>query len=95
MAAFLFGLIHGFGFASVLSDLGLPKGSLALSLVSFNLGVEVGQLAIVSMFLPMAYGLRKSWTYQRMVLVCGSLAIAGLACAWLIERTFDLKLIPL
>jgi hypothetical protein len=95
LVAFLFGLIHGFGFATVLSDLGLPKGSLALSLVSFNLGVEIGQLAIVAVFLPLAYGLRKSWTYQRLVLVSGSLGIATLACAWLIERTFDLKLIPL
>ena len=95
LVAFLFRLIHGFGFASVLSDLGLPRGSLALSLVSFNLGVEVGQLAIVAMFLPLAYGLRKSWTYQRLVLVSGSLGIATLACAWLIERAFDLKLIPL
>jgi len=94
LVAFLFGLIHGFGFASVLSDLGLPKGSLALSLVSFNLGVEVGQLAIVATFLPLAYGLRKSWTYQRLVLVSGSLGIAMLACAWLIERTLDLKLLP-
>jgi hypothetical protein len=95
LVAFLFGLIHGFGFATVLSDLGLPKGSLALSLVSFNLGVEVGQLAIVAMFLPLAYGLRKSWTYQRLVLVSGSLCIAALACAWLIERALDLKLLPL
>jgi hypothetical protein len=94
LVAFLFGLIHGFGFASVLSDLGLPKGSLALSLVSFNLGVEVGQLAIVAMFLPLAYGLRKSWTYQRLILVSSSLGIAALACAWLIERTLDVKLIP-
>jgi len=93
--AFLFGLIHGFGFASVLSDLGLPKGSLALSLVSFNLGVEVGQLAIVAIFLPLAYGLRNSWAYQRLVLVSGSLGIAALALAWLIERTLDLKLLPL
>jgi len=95
LVAFLFGLIHGFGFASVLSDLGLPRGALALSLVSFNLGVEVGQLAIVAMFLPLAYGLRKSWTYQRLVLVSGSLGIATLACAWLIERALDLKLLPL
>ncbi len=95
VVAFLFGLIHGFGFASVLNDLGLPKGSLALSLVSFNVGVEIGQLAIVAMFLPLAYGLRKSWTYQRLVLVSGSLGIATLASTWLIERALDLKLIPL
>lgn len=95
LVAFLFGLIHGFGFASVLSDLGLPKESLVLSLVSFNLGVEVGQLAIVGIFLPLAYGLRNSWTYQRLVLVSASLGIAALAFAWLIERALDLKLIPL
>ena len=95
LVAFLFGLIHGFGFATVLSDLGLPKGSLALSLVSFNLGVEAGQLAIVAIFLPLAYYLRNSWTYQRLVLVTGSLGIAALAFAWLIERALDLKLLPL
>lgn len=95
LVAFLFGLIHGFGFASVLGDLGLPKESLALSLVSFNLGVEVGQLAIVGIFLPLAYGLRNSWTYQRLVLMSASLGIAALAFAWLIERALDLKLIPL
>jgi hypothetical protein len=95
LVAFLFGLIHGFGFASVLSDLGLPKGSLTLSLVSFNLGVEMGQLAIVAIFLPLAYYLRNSWTYQRLVLVTGSLGIAALAFAWLIERALDLKLLPL
>ena len=95
LVAFLFGLIHGFGFAGVLNDLGLPQGSLALSLVSFNLGVEAGQLAIVAIFLPLAYGLRKSWAYQRLVLVSGSLGIAALACAWLIERTLDLKLVPM
>jgi len=95
LVAFLFGLVHGFGFASVLSDLGLPKGSLALSLVSFNLGVEAGQLAVVAIFLPLAYVLRTSWTYQRLVLVTGSLGIAALAFAWLIERALDLKLLPL
>ncbi|NDP58328.1 MAG: HupE/UreJ family protein, partial [Oxalobacteraceae bacterium] len=52
MMAFLFGLIHGFGFASVLSDLGLPKNALVLALVGFNVGVELGQLAIVAAFLP-------------------------------------------
>ena len=55
VVAFCFGLIHGFGFASVLTDLGLPSGVLALALVGFNLGVEVGQIAIVAIFLPAAY----------------------------------------
>ena len=52
--AFAFGLIHGFGFASVLADLGLPQESLLIALVAFNLGVELGQLAIVGVFLPIA-----------------------------------------
>lgn len=56
---------------------------------------ELGQLAIVEMFLLLAYGLRKSWTYQRLVLVSGSLGIAALALAWLIERALDFKLLPL
>ena len=56
---------------------------------------ELGQLAIIAVFLPLAYGLRKSWTYQRLVLVSGSLGIATLACAWLIERALNLKLLPL
>jgi hypothetical protein len=64
-------------------------------LVSFNLGVEAGQLAIVGMFLPFAYYLRSSWTYQRLLLVAGSLGIAALASAWLIERALDLRLLPL
>ncbi|NEX60411.1 HupE/UreJ family protein [Noviherbaspirillum galbum] len=92
--AFVFGLIHGFGFASVLSDLGLPSDALALSLVGFNLGVEVGQLAIVAGFLPIAYLLRHTAFYRRGVLLGGSLLIAAVASAWLIERAFDLKFMP-
>ncbi|MBI2312027.1 MAG: HupE/UreJ family protein [Betaproteobacteria bacterium] len=93
MVAFGFGLVHGFGFASVLADLGLPQGALLVALVGFNVGVEVGQLAIVSAFLPFAFGVRGTWLYRRMVLVGGSCAIAALAFVWLLERVFDLKLI--
>jgi hypothetical protein len=63
--AFAFGLIHGFGFASVLADLGLPQNALLLALVAFNLGVELGQLAIVALFLPLAWGVRNQWIYRR------------------------------
>lgn len=91
--AFAFGLIHGFGFASVLTDLGLPQGTLALALVGFNLGVEVGQLAIVSAFLPVAFALRYSWLYQRFILFGGSIVIAILATIWLAERVFDMKIL--
>jgi hypothetical protein len=91
--AFAFGLVHGFGFASVLADLGLPRDALALALVGFNLGVEGGQLAIVAAFLPVAFALRRSGFYRRVVLWGGSLAIAALAAVWFVERAFDLQLL--
>ena len=93
VVAFAFGLIHGFGFASVLTDLGLPQGALLLALVGFNLGVEAGQLAIVCIFLPLAYASRASWFYRRLVFAGGSAAIALVAAVWLVERVFDLKLL--
>ena len=94
LVAFGFGLIHGFGFAAVLTDLGLPHNSLLLSLVSFNIGVEIGQLAIVAAFLPLAYLLRRSWSYPRLVLTGGSLAVIAIALVWFTERVFDLQLFP-
>ena len=93
MVAFAFGLIHGFGFASVLAELGLPQETLVLSLLGFNAGVEVGQLAIVAGFLPLAYALRNTPFYRRVVFVGGSLATLTIALIWFIERAFDLKLI--
>jgi len=91
VAAFVFGLIHGFGFASVLGDLGLPQGALLASLLGFNLGVELGQLCIVAVFLPVAYLLRHTRFY-RGVLTGGSALIALLALAWFAERAFDISL---
>ena len=88
--AFVFGLLHGFGFASVLADLGLPQGALVLALVGFNVGVELGQLAIVAVFLPLAFALRATKFYQVGVLKLGSLAVAGLAGWWLVQRLFGL-----
>jgi len=93
MVAFFFGLIHGFGFASVLRDLGLPQNALLIALVGFNLGVEGGQLAIVSAFLPVAYLLRATWFYRRVVFIGGSLAIVIVAGIWLVERAFNMKII--
>lgn len=93
LAAFGFGLIHGFGFASALKDLGLPTGSLALSLFGFNVGVELGQLAVVCGFLPLAFAVRATWAYRRVILAGGSVLIAAIAGVWLVERAFDLRLI--
>ena len=94
MMAFLFGLIHGFGFASVLTDLGLPKDALVLALVGFNVGVETGQMAIVAVFLPLAFFLRNTLLYRRVILLGGSVLIAILAAGWLVERVFDMKFLP-
>lgn len=92
LIAFCFGLIHGFGFASVLTDLGLPRGALVSSLFGFNLGVELGQLAIVSAFLPVAYALRNTWFYGRVVFAAGSILIAVFAVIWLAERALNVSL---
>jgi hypothetical protein len=90
LMAFGFGLIHGFGFASVLADLGLPQGALVLALIGFNGGVELGQLAIVAVFLPLAFWLRATRFYRVGVLTGGSLLVALLASWWLVQRVFEL-----
>lgn len=93
MLTFAFGLIHGFGFAGVLRELGLPSTGLVRALLSFNVGVEAGQLAIVgALYLPVM-AMRK-WrhglTAQR-VLSAG-IALCGLS--WLLDRLFGLGLMP-
>ncbi|MES2978785.1 MAG: HupE/UreJ family protein [Pseudomonadota bacterium] len=88
--AFAFGLIHGFGFASVLADLGLPKDALVVALIGFNVGVELGQLGIVAVFLPLAFWLRGTRFYRVGVLKGGSMLVAVLAGWWLVQRMFDL-----
>lgn len=93
LVAFGFGLIHGFGFASVLAELGLPQEAMVVSLVGFNLGVELGQLAIVAVFLPVAFSLRHTRFYQRGIFMAGSLITMAVAAIWLAERVFDLKII--
>ena len=93
--AFVFGLIHGFGFATVLGELQLPQGALVLALLAFNVGVELGQLAIVAVFVPLAYALRASAFYRRVVLQAGSWVIAGLAAVWFVERAFSVELLTL
>lgn len=90
---FVFGLIHGFGFAGALQSLGLARGALAGPLLMFNLGVEAGQLAIVALFVPLAWALRTRSFYPRRLLGGGSALVAALALLWLLERAFDLSLL--
>lgn len=94
LVAFAFGLIHGFGFASVLADLNLPNSSLALSLLGFNVGVEIGQLILVAIVVPLAYVSRSSAAYPRFALQTGSVVIAAVSLGWLLERSFNLQLMP-
>lgn len=84
--AFVFGLVHGFGFASVLLDLGLPASALLAALGGFNIGVELGQLVIVGVFLPLAWWLRHSWFYRWVVVAGGSAAIVVLGVFWTLQR---------
>jgi hypothetical protein len=86
VVAFALGLLHGFGFSSVLADAGLGGAALARALVGFNVGVEVGQLAIVALFVPAAFLLRRTAGYRRLALTGGSLAIAALSLVWIVQR---------
>jgi hydrogenase/urease accessory protein HupE len=94
LVTFVFGLVHGFGFASVLRDLIVGKSNLIVSVVSFNLGVEIGQLMIFLVLLPVLYLLKNKIEFRK-VTVGVSLAIFVLGFTWLIERGFNLKLLPI
>lgn len=84
--AFAFGLLHGFGFANVLSEIGTEGEPVLRTLLGFNVGVELGQLAIVAVFLPIAYLLRETRLYRTGVLYGGSSAAAACAMFWLWQR---------
>jgi hypothetical protein len=88
---FAFGLFHGLGFAGNLNYLGLARGSLAIPLAGFNVGVELGQLAIVVLLFPLLYWLSRRDFYIPMVLKPGSGLIAVAALLWLTERMFDIN----
>lgn len=86
--AFAFGLLHGFGFANVLSEVDAEGEPLWRTLIGFNLGVELGQLAIVAAFLPIAFLLRHTRFYRAGVLYGGSSAAALCALFWFWQRAF-------
>ena len=83
---FLFGLLHGMGFAGVLAGLGLPRGAFLTALLSFNVGVEAGQLTVIALgALALAWYRHESW-YHRRVVMPASLAIAAIGIYWTIAR---------
>lgn len=81
-----FGLVHGFGFAGALGELGLPDEDRLWSLVAFNVGVEAGQLAVVAIVLPLLFLVRKQAWYARWAMPAASIAIAALGAWWLVAR---------
>ena len=85
LAAFVFGLIHGFGFSSVLADVGLPAGRRALALTGFNLGIEVAQLAFVILCFGPLLWLSGQKTYRRIVQTVSALVVLC-ALYWVIDR---------
>ena len=85
---FGFGLLHGLGFAGVLSDIGLPTDAFITGLISFNVGVELGQLAVIGLaYIGVGLWCGKASWYRRVVVVPGSLVIAAIGGWWVIERT--------
>jgi hypothetical protein len=88
---FFFGLIHGFGFANVLREMGLPTLGLIRCLLAFNVGVEVGQLVIVLALFPLAWALGR-WRYGRYAAIAISLTLAAFGAGWFVDRAFGLEL---
>jgi hypothetical protein len=90
--AFGFGLIHGFGFAGALAEVGMPEGALVWALAGFNLGVEAGQLAIVALAIPLLTKLLKSNPEaHRKLVVAASVAIMAAGAYWLVQRVTQIQ----
>lgn len=85
IVSFLFGLVHGFGFSSILRELSLPPGQVVTSLLSFNLGVEVGQVIIVAVALPVILFLMRQRWHKTAVIVTSTL-IFGFGAVWFVQR---------
>jgi len=86
---FFFGLLHGLGFASVLGEFGLPTTQFIPALLGFNVGVEVGQLAVIAVaFFAVAIWCRNRSWYRKVVVIPASIIIALIGCWWFVERVF-------
>ena len=84
---FLFGLLHGLGFASVLTDFGMPKDDFVIALISFNVGVELGQLAVISMaFVLLGFCFKSKDKYRKIIVIPGSTFVSLIGVYWFLER---------
>ncbi len=92
LLTFCFGLIHGMGFAGALKELGLPDNAKWIALVGFNLGVELGQLTIVSVVLPFIYAARNSSVYRNVIFPAISAIVITLAMLWFTQRAFAITI---
>jgi hypothetical protein len=89
VVVFCFGLLHGMGFAGVLTEIGLPRSEFIPALLSFNAGVEAGQLTVIlAAFLVFGLPFRKKAWYRKRIVIPGSLIIATIGLYWSIERIF-------
>ncbi len=86
MVAFAFGLLHGFGFAGALVQLGLPQSDIPLALLAFNVGVELGQLAFIAVLLSAVYAVRQVLAIPRRAIVTSAYAIGIVAAFWSVQR---------
>jgi hypothetical protein len=91
LITFLFGLVHGLGFADALREFGIGSGSvgIVLPLVGFNLGVEAGQLSVAAIVLPILWQLRKNSVFVRQWVPICSVAVALAGSYWMIERVMQ------
>ena len=92
LVVFGFGLFHGFGFAGALEEMGLLRENLALSLLGFNLGVELGQFAIVILLFPVLFALRKLAVYRQLLLPAAATLMIVISVGWVVERAVDVNL---
>ena len=95
IVTFLFGLIHGFGFAGVLAELHLPTAQFAWALLQFNLGLELGQLMIVGFAASLLFALRQGRHYPAWAIRGGSMAAIAIGVLWFVERTANVSLMRL
>jgi hypothetical protein len=92
LIVFAFGLFHGFGFAAAMEEIGVLREHIGLTLFGFNLGVELGQLAIVIAVFPLLFLVRRLALYREVGLPLAAAAMILISMGWVVERSFDVRL---